>query len=234
VASSTIRALHLVSALPPIACDHLDNAGFDVVIQVQDATWAQPLTLNTFVGRGVVTLRGNSATPVNCLLSPSSGRCLTLTQDGARWNVAGFTFVTTSPSSSHISLSGSGRVNLTACRFGSSTLHCIETYYNAAIYAYGPIEIAGNAITFAVGSLGAIVDFGSAAFTVTGSPAFAAAFVEMQSGAALSAYGTSFSGAATGKRYHASLNGVINTFGGGANFFPGNVAGTTASGGQYA
>jgi hypothetical protein len=41
------------------------------------------------------------------------------------------------------------------------------------------------------------------------------------------------SGGATGKRYVAELNGVINTFGGGANYFPGNVAGTTATGGQY-
>ncbi len=37
----------------------------------------------------------------------------------------------------------------------------------------------------------------------------------------------------TGKRYDVSQNGVINTGGAGANYFPGNVAGTTASGGQY-
>jgi hypothetical protein len=41
-------------------------------------------------------------------------------------------------------------------------------------------------------------------------------------------------GTVAGKRYSATLNGTINTQGGGANFFPGDVAGTMATGGQYA
>lgn len=41
------------------------------------------------------------------------------------------------------------------------------------------------------------------------------------------------SGAVTGKRYMVSLNSVIETVGGGANYFPGTVAGTAATGGQY-
>jgi len=38
----------------------------------------------------------------------------------------------------------------------------------------------------------------------------------------------------TGRKYSASLNGVISTNGGGANFFPGPTAGIQATGGQYA
>jgi len=34
-------------------------------------------------------------------------------------------------------------------------------------------------------------------------------------------------------RYRASGNGVVNCSGGGANYLPGNAAGTTATGGQY-
>jgi hypothetical protein len=41
------------------------------------------------------------------------------------------------------------------------------------------------------------------------------------------------SGAFAGPRYSVYSNGVINTYGGGANFFPGNAAGTSATGGQY-
>ena len=37
----------------------------------------------------------------------------------------------------------------------------------------------------------------------------------------------------TGNRYNAAANGVIETGGGGANYFPGNVAGNVTSGGQY-
>jgi hypothetical protein len=43
------------------------------------------------------------------------------------------------------------------------------------------------------------------------------------------------SGAVTGKRYSAVLNGVINTVtGGGASYFPGSTTGETLTGGQYA
>lgn len=47
---------------------------------------------------------------------------------------------------------------------------------------------------------------------------------------------TTFSGSTnpTAIRYLVSLNGVINTNGGGANFFPGTVAGVSQTGGQYA
>jgi len=37
----------------------------------------------------------------------------------------------------------------------------------------------------------------------------------------------------TGKRYDIQAGSVCNTYGGGASFLPGSVAGTTASGGQY-
>ena len=46
-------------------------------------------------------------------------------------------------------------------------------------------------------------------------------------------FGNAPSGVCTGLRYKAELNGIINTYGGGANFLPGTVAGTTATGGQY-
>ena len=37
----------------------------------------------------------------------------------------------------------------------------------------------------------------------------------------------------TGKRYDIQAGSICNTYGGGASFLPGSVAGTTASGGQY-
>lgn len=40
-------------------------------------------------------------------------------------------------------------------------------------------------------------------------------------------------GVATGRRYAVDTNAIINTFGGGANYFPGTVAGTIGNGGQY-
>jgi hypothetical protein len=41
-------------------------------------------------------------------------------------------------------------------------------------------------------------------------------------------------GTVTGTRYNCDLNGIMDTGGGGANYVPGNAAGATATGGQYA
>ena len=69
--------------------------------------------------------------------------------------------------------------------------------------------------------------------TLTGTPAFSSAFANAQNNGTLIVGSLSFSGSATGVRYLANENGVINTNGGGANFFPGNSAGSVSNGGVY-
>lgn len=70
--------------------------------------------------------------------------------------------------------------------------------------------------------------------TFSGGPAFAAATATARgSGSAISANGATMSGSGTGTRFAVSGNGSIDVNGAGANFFPGSVAGTTATGGQY-
>jgi hypothetical protein len=67
---------------------------------------------------------------------------------------------------------------------------------------------------------------------LTGSPNFSGAFVYAGDGY-IDAPNNTFSGAATGKRYDSQLNGVIYTRGASTSYFPGSVAGTTATGAQY-
>ena len=40
-------------------------------------------------------------------------------------------------------------------------------------------------------------------------------------------------GSFTGQRYLATQNGIMQSLGGGANYFPGTIAGATNTGGQY-
>jgi hypothetical protein len=42
-----------------------------------------------------------------------------------------------------------------------------------------------------------------------------------------------FTGSTAGQRYNVSGNGVIQTYGGGANYLPGSVVGSATTGGQY-
>src|SRR5262249_10144489 len=69
--------------------------------------------------------------------------------------------------------------------------------------------------------------------TVSGTPAISffayssrLAFIDIEA--------TTYSGSATGTRYNVDTNAVIYTGGGGANFFPGSVAGSASLGGVYA
>lgn len=78
------------------------------------------------------------------------------------------------------------------------------------------------------------VDISARTITLTGTPNWPSAFVGVTGGAVFKANSNTYTGLATGARYSATLNAVINTIGGGANYFPGNSAGSTATGGQYA
>jgi hypothetical protein len=75
---------------------------------------------------------------------------------------------------------------------------------------------------------------GTATITLSGTPAWASAGCAAgDCGTIFFIGGSAFSGSATGKRYNAVSNGVVDTQGGGASFIPGNSAGATATGGQY-
>jgi hypothetical protein len=94
--------------------------------------------------------------------------------------------------------------------------------------------ISGGAARHILADTVAAVSAGfSRTITLTGTPNFSAGFVAATGVAAVRSAGNTYSGACTGKRYDASVGGAINTFGSGANYFPGDVAGT-ATGGVYA
>lgn len=100
------------------------------------------------------------------------------------------------------------------------------------LYATGNFSIAGASTqSFLVRSNG-VFNMNNRTVTITGTPALGT-FMAVQSGGFVTAIGATFTGSATGKRYDARANGVIDVNGAAATFLPGDVAGTTATGGQY-
>lgn len=93
------------------------------------------------------------------------------------------------------------------CSFDCSASSCILPNAGGQIIMTGNISVSGNYsyIINAINGGFAVADGSGAVFT--GSP--------------------------TGTRYNASLNGVIDTRGGGPNFIPGTSAGTVSGGGVY-
>jgi hypothetical protein len=99
-------------------------------------------------------------------------------------------------------------------------------------------QISGNAQVHAQAATEGYIELSSSpdrhlAVTLNATPNFSAAFV-MAGAGSISAANNGFPGTtATGPRYDAHLNGVIFTGNKGANYFPGSVAGSTSTGGQY-
>ena len=122
-----------------------------------------------------------------------------------------------SANSCHAQAIGGGRINFGSGYqiTGSATTH-IGAYLNGIVQP--SIGLSASSVTI----------------TLVGTPTFTQfALAESCGSIYLPTPAVSFSGSATGGRYQAILNGVINTNGGGANFFPGNTSGSTATGGQY-
>lgn len=107
------------------------------------------------------------------------------------------------------------------CATGQGRLNILSNY-----------NITGGAVAHLFGDDGGIIKSANNVATLSGTPAFTY-FSLFEDGAIYKSQSNTYSGGATGQRYLAQLNGVINTNGGGANYFPGNVAGATATGGQY-
>jgi hypothetical protein len=110
-------------------------------------------------------------------------------------------------------------------------------------YPGAQIAISGNSTISASPTGNHIAVFGgmynyynTSTYTLSGTPNWPTAFVSVSSLGLAQIYtaNVTFSGSSTGKRYDASTNGVVQTFGSGVTYLPGNASGTTATGGQYA
>jgi len=127
-------------------------------------------------------------------------------------------------------------VELNRVNFGAATG---QTHLSSSDFSTVDIQadytISGGAAAHYNVSTGGRIRCLSHAVTISGTPAFSGEFaLATDSGSQLTTTGSTYTGSATGTRYLAQLNAVINTGGGGASAFPGSVAGSTATGGQYA
>lgn len=137
--------------------------------------------------------------------------------------------------------------SVTASTFGSLSLTnvtftCVggSPYSHIAAYQNGSVVINGGCIiASSMGGwlrvLGGIVSIAQVTLTFLGTPTWSAYGVTCTNIGRVQPVGTpTISGAATGPRYYVDQNSVISSSGGGANFYPGSVAGTNGgSGGQY-
>lgn len=217
------KAINVVAAL--------DISIHDVTIQVANGTYSAGATVTgPWLGSGSVSVVGNATTPANVNLNVT-GNCIVV-QTGARLKVSGLKLQC-------------GGIGLWATAQGQIEVVGLMEFsacssYHAFADAGGRVRFSANwnttggAFASLGGQSGGIVDIATRSTAITGAPAWGSAYASFSLNALLIANGFTFSGSATGARYGASTGGGIATFGGGANHFPGNSAGTATSPGWYA
>lgn len=209
-----------------------------VTIQCAPSLNYKKVKLRQFSGAGSVSIVGDRATPGNCRLT-DVGNCVSNT------GVTGYTFAgfrlqsSTTPGelSTCFAVVG-GALSVADIEYGPvANHHCYASDAGQLNISHGH-KILGVAPQHIYARHNAVVrtSVGNPpALDVSVSGAFAQ-FARADLGAILDAGTLAITGAGTltGVRAHAATNGVIFTAGGGANFFPGDVAPVTATGGQYA
>lgn len=213
-----------------------DLNGFQAFVNIADGTYTggvvatgNPAGGNA--GTGTVVFQGNATTPANVLVAVTGGHCF-LAQGGAQFTVKDMKLQTAGANTNCLLANPGGLIAFTNVNFGGT----VSAHLNALggfIQATGNYTITGGGETHVFASALGKVSLSTRTVTITGTPNFNTGFAYSQQGRT-EAISSVFSGAATGPRYVAIENGVVTTGGAGATFLPGNAAGATGTGGQYA
>lgn len=211
----------------------LDIATCNVTIQVADGTYTGAITVNgAWLGSGTVTILGNTSTPANVIFNTTFADAVAVT-NGGRITVSGMELRTTTAGSClHAQTGGTISVGASV-RFGVAANYHMYVEANGTIKIAASYTISGSAgVHWTALANGIIQAFGNTV-TLSGTPAFSAAFAFAGRASLIECYGMTFSGSATGTRYISGENSLIFTNAGGASYLPGSVAGSTSNGGLY-
>lgn len=217
---------------------NLDLNGHNVTVNVAAGTYTSATTLKTLVGVGTVTILGVGDTT---LISTTSATCFTMPQVSAGLYVLDSMKLQTATSGDCVQTSsGSGVINLQNINFGACATSHMHAVLNGTIFITGNYTVSGNigkCHYFSVGTGSTIGNSTALTVTISASITVAGAWAQADRNAEMELISITYSLGAftvTGQRYIAQNGGGIFTAGGGANFFPGSVAGVATSPGWYA
>lgn len=208
----------LVGAMCPIVNTGVSGAG---------GATAPPLS-----SCGAFVIGGPTVTPGTVLFQVNSGKAIFEAGSGSSIVLNNISLAST----------GSQTIGVMTDPGGSCAIHTgtnFGSFVAQQIWNSGTLLLTGN-YTISGGGNCHILGNGSGGrtnyspITVTVSSVAFSQFANVSNNASLYCENATFSGPATGQRYLATLNGVINSNGAGAGLLPGNVAGSTSTGGQYA
>ena len=215
---------------------NIDCNGYEITISVADGTYAENVVMPLVTGAKALYIIGTSID--NTKILPPSGKCITTELQNNPCVLYVSTMHLYAVSSTQLSAANSASLMFSAISFGgnSSTLGAaLQASSGGVITAYSTAacKINGPLWSFVSAATGGQIYLGSVPFTVTAASTFTT-FAQVSLAGFLYSYGCTWSGSAiTGTRYTAATNAIINTNGSATTYFPGSVAGTTATGGLY-
>jgi hypothetical protein len=210
----------------------LDVGGFVVTIQVRDGTYTGQVRLTGqppgCTATDPLILQGNLGTPANVVIQTTNANLLNVTS-GAELLLQGFKLSTTTDGICILS-QDHARVYVQSCEFGACASAHLEAKDAGEITVANNYTISGSAVSHMHVTTNGFIFYGGGTITLAGTPAFSAYFIGLNN--AHAQFGTTtFSGAATGRRFYVHNNASIYTNGSySATYFPGDVAGILAGG----
>src|ERR1017187_2920774 len=184
-------------------------------------------------GEVSVEILGDPASPASVIVSVTNNNCFSAFGQ-ANLSISGVTLSATGSLTNGFALVARNGGFITVgpdVIFGACDSGHTDALFSGLISFSSNYTISGS--TFAHLSAhdhGSIFQFTGIVATLTGTPNFTNAFAKADALGNINATGTTFSGAATGARYNSEHNSIIHSGGGGANYFPGNSAGTAVTG----
>lgn len=218
--------------------NNYDLNGFSCTIQLADGTYTSGVSAaGPMVGQkfgSSITVAGNTASPLNVVINGGSGAVCIGSNNGSYISCKNMVLA---GGYGLVASSGGQIAAGVGMSFGACAQSHIQCNYCGIVILGNDYAISGAAVQSHITvTQGGVVIMNSTGLTCTlsGTPSFSN-FVFATTGGNVLAQTIVFAGSgATGSRYGASMNGVIQTNGGGANYLPGSIAGTLTTGGQYA
>jgi hypothetical protein len=221
---------------------NLYTGGFTTSVFSASGTDTGGLLINSpWNGGGTLQFIGNTGAPDNCKIT-TSGHCVNINCAlPGSLGVEGFQLSSTG-NGYCVLHSGAGQVNVAFNDYGAvgdaTSYHLYANASGASINVLANYQVTGGAIAHMATSSGGVIRCNGVTCTFNTSPTnFSTAFAYSSEEGIIQSTGMTWTNKAnvTGSRYSANTNSIIDTFGSGAAYFPGNAAGAVdAFGGIYA
>lgn len=210
----------------------LDLFGFVATIQIADGTYTAGISSAFAPVGGTVVIQGNSGTPANVLISTTSAHSFNFSGLPKNVTIKDLKVQTTTSGIGIRAADKGVTVSFSNVNFGACATQHVQVASGGTVSAIGNYSITGGSVNH-VRADGAGSQFNGSTITVTltGTPNFTQSFTWGFSSSVQNWFNWTFSGSATGTRYLVESNAVVNTFGGGASYFPGNAAGSGTNSG---